>query len=834
MSIQTHRCGWLTFLVLISVSMAHGQNSAPSSPASAPTADNGNNLQSPKMHLENPYVLQPGEDPDNHLISPFLKHLANDQKQFWTAPTRLKVEDLHWIVPFAGMTAAFIASDSWWSKQVNPSHAQTSLHVSDYGAYSLIGLGGTSFILGHITNNDHLQEAGLLSGEAAVNATAVAYLIKEVTQRQRPIQGDGNGNFFTGGASFPSEHSAIAWSIASIWAHEYPSTLSQIAAYGLASTITATRVTARQHFPSDVIVGSALGWYFGRQVYRAHHDPELGGSGWGNLLTDKANDQTRNPNNMASPYIPLDSWIYPAFERLIALGYIQSATLDIRPWTRLECARMLEEAGDKIANEDSTDEAVRYYRDLATEFRAESNRLDGGRNLGAQVESVYTRVMDISGPPLRDGYHFAQTIADDFGRPFGEGVNLISGASASAVVGPLAFYVRGEYQEAPSINPIPASTFQAMANADFVSDFPLPFMPAGYASSFYTGSYSRFTLLEGAVSLTLHNVQMSFGKQSAWLGPGEAGPLQFSDNAAPIPMFKIEDVAPYHFPLLSSILGPAHTEFFLGELSGLHFVYQMPVLYGPNNVNPQPFVHGDRITFHPTSNFEIGMGFVAMFGGPGLPFTFKEFLKTYYSHKSNLAQNPGKRFSAADFRYRVPGLRNWLTVYLDSLVVDEYSPIGSTRPSLNPGLYMPQVPKFPKLELRAEGLKTDQAVASCCIAGNTYFDSRYISGFTNDGYLLGNWIGRAGWGGQAWATYNFSPRSMIQLSYRAQRVDRDFLEGGNLNDFSVKTNLTVHHQLTVSNLLQYERWNFPVLSTLPHSNFAASVQLTYWPNWGLH
>ena len=219
-----------------------------------------------------------------------------DQKQFWTSPARFRTKDLKWILPSVGITAAFIASDSWWSRQVNPSHQQTSLNVSDYGTYSLIGLGGASFLFGSMTHDDHLQETGLLSAEAAINATGVTYLFKEITQRQRPLQGNGNGDFFTGGSSFFSEHSAIAWSIASVWAHEYPGWLSQMAAYGLASTITITRVTAKQHFPSDVIVGSALGWYFGRQVYRAHHDPEVGGSPWGNLVEEHTGDKVRNPS----------------------------------------------------------------------------------------------------------------------------------------------------------------------------------------------------------------------------------------------------------------------------------------------------------------------------------------------------------------------------------------------------------------------------------------------------------------------------------------------------------------------------------------------------------
>ena len=64
------------------------------------------------------YELQPGEDPQNRLVSPFVKHLVGDQKEFWTAPARFRTRDLKWILPAAGITAAFIASDSWWAKQV--------------------------------------------------------------------------------------------------------------------------------------------------------------------------------------------------------------------------------------------------------------------------------------------------------------------------------------------------------------------------------------------------------------------------------------------------------------------------------------------------------------------------------------------------------------------------------------------------------------------------------------------------------------------------------------------------------------------------------------------
>jgi membrane-associated phospholipid phosphatase len=774
--------------------------------------------------------LQPGQDPNNRLVSPFLKHIVSDQKQFWTSPAHFRTRDLKWILPAAGITAAFIASDSWWAKQVNPNHMQTSLHISDYGTYALIGLGGASFLFGHATHNDHLQETGLLSGEAAINSTAVTYLLKEITHRPRPLEGNHNGDFFNGGASFTSEHSAIAWSIASVWAHEYPGWLSQTAAYGLASAITITRVTAKQHFPSDVVVGSALGWYLGRQVYRAHHDPETGGAPWGNIFERKS-DAPRSPNYMASPYIPIDSWIYPALQRLIALGYMQSNILGMRPWTRMQCARLVEEAGERISDESFGDAgAGKIYAELSAEFQTEIARLDGEANVGARVDSVYSRVMGISGTPLRDGYHFGQTIVNDYGRPYWEGVNNVTGLSADAELGPLSFYIRGEYQHAPAMPSYAQSVLTATAQADFAIA-----LPNG------RGEVNRFKLLEGMASFNVNNIQFSFGEQSQWMGPGESGPWLMSNNAAPFPMFKIDDVMPHRIPGLSMILGPFRTEFFIGQLSGQTWELceacpRSNPFYpdvGPYP-SPQPFIHGEKISFQPSANLEFGMGITSMFGGPGLPVTFGNFFRTYYFHSPTAINNPGKRISEADFTYRIPGLRNWLTLYMDSLVVDEVSPIGSTRANVNPGVYLPRIPKIPNLEIRAEGLN-ESRTTEFNVPGFVYLDSRrYRSGYTNDGFLLGSPFGRAGRGGQGWMTYWFSPRNKLQLSYRLQTVDPKFIGGGRQVDYSAQSEFMVGSKLGVSALVQYEQWRFPVISTARRTDVTTSIQLTYYPKWRMH
>lgn len=532
-------------------------------------------------------------------------------------------------------------------------------------------------------------------------------------------------------------------------------------------------------------------------------------------------EKQRRPENMGSPYIPLDSWIYPALERLAAWGYVQSAYLGMRPWTRMECARLLQEAAEQLSGQDfQAREAQKLYSALAGEFAVELARWEGAANRAASLDSVYLRATGIAGRPLRDGYHFGQALVNDYGRPYGEGFNDLTGFSAHAVAGPLFLGIRAEYQRAPASPAYPLSVQQAIAHADLTMPVPNP-----------SPQIDRFRLLEGQVGLLFHSVTVSFGKQNAWLGTGESGSLLLSNNAEAMLMLKIESVSPCRLPLLSRVLGPVRSTYFLGQLSGHQFEFDASTntLFGPGNVTPQPFLQGVKVSFKPTPNLEFGMGATAQFAGPGLPFTWSTLLRSMYSHTSS-ANNPGKRISEFDASYRVPGLRKWLTVYGDTLVVDEYSPIGSSRPTLNPGIYMPQFPRLPKLELRLEGVK--EPLTSEFAPGFVYYGvRRYRSGYTNDGMLMGSWIGRAGRGGQGWLTYSFSPRSRVQLGYRHQEVSKDFLGGGRAVDYSVRSDLMLSREVAFSGFLQYEQWRFPVLTPARRSDLTASVQLTFYPHW---
>ena len=544
-----------------------------------------------------------------------------------------------------------------------------------------------------------------------------------------------------------------------------------------------------------------------------------------------------NPGNMGSPYVPLDSRIYPAFDRLIALGYVRSAIVGQRPWTRLECTRLLNEASDLIQSEsgDGNDEALAIRDALAQEFSNERALIDGETNRSVQVESIYTRFTGIGGRPLTDGYHFGQTILNDFGRPFGEGLNAVDGFSGWASEGPLTGYFRGEYQHAPSI-PAPSSQALQFIASSFGS---LPVPP-----DIPTPAVNRFQVLDAYVALNLENWQLAFGKQSLWWGPSHDGPLMFSDNIAPIPMFRVDRVTPFKLPWILGLFGPIKGEFFLGRLSGHRFAYGVNTgLVGQwtQTLNDQPFIDGVKLNFKPTSNFEFGVGLTTIIGGPGVPFTFHKFGQSLTALRTcdpGSPCDPGDRRSSVDFSYRVPGLRKWLTFYGDAFTQDEYSPLGYPRKAVfQGGIYMSKLPGVRKLDLNVEGGSTsppDWRPGTCdaCF----YASNRFLNGWTNSGNLVGGWIGRASQGEQASSTYWLTPRNTIQFNYRHRKLDAQYIpNGGTVNDGAVNADYWFGQSVKLSASLQYEQWQIPVLDSSARSNVAASFEVSFWPrDWRLH
>lgn len=761
--------------------------------------------------------------------------LLHDQIGIWTSPSRARLADATWLVPLGGFAAALFVTDSDISRHLSndPSTLLRYKHISDYGAYSMGGGAAGLYLLGVATHNDHERESGLLSGEAALDAVAVVEAMKYASGRERPYLDNANGSFRKGGSSFPSEHSAGAWAIAGIMAHEYPSPFMKFMSYGLATLVSATRVDAKQHFPSDVLIGAAIGYLTSAYVYRQHHNSDLNGSAWELPAIRQDRPAHWQAKDMGSPYVPLDSWIYPALERLAALGYVDSAIAGMRPWTRMECARQIGEAQDRII-EDENNEAAKVYHELTREFGPEVELLGGGDNGQLRLESSYTRVTEIAGKPLTDGYHFAQTIYDDFGRPEEQGFNSVAGLSGWAQEGPFVGYVRGEYQHSPSAPALPFTARQAESTDDFAHSIIPP--PYPIAPDTPTAAISRGRLLDAYVAMNVGDWQFSYGKQSLWWGPSEGGGMMMSDNADPLTMFRINRVTPMKLPGIFGFLGPMRVEFFLGQYSGYEFMFTPSGLVGQygQSLHPQPIVHGERFSFKPTPNFEFGMSRTTDYGGPGYPLTLHTFLRSVFSTTLTIPgapNKPGSRRSGLDFSYRMPRLGG-LTFYADGFTEhDTFSPIvGPDVAAWLGGVYLPRLPKVPKMDLRIEGVQTDPPIGGNVGFGFFYYDPTWITGFQNSGHLMGNWVGRQGVGVQAWTTYWFTGRNKLQFGFRHQKVDNQFLpNGGTLADASIRGDLWAKSIFSVSALVQYEAWKFPVISATRQSNVASSLQISFWP-----
>jgi membrane-associated phospholipid phosphatase len=752
-------------------------------------------------------------------IGPHLfPRFAKDQAAIWTAPAHLRLVDVDWLLPLGVATGAMLATDTEFSKHLSnsPSRLHNANEFSNYGIASMAAAAGGFYLWGHVTHNDHLRETGFLAIEAALNATADSYALKYAFGRERPLQDHYQGKFWKGDDSFPSEHVAAAWAIAGVIAHEYPSPYVSLVSYGIAAAIGAARIDAKQHFPTDVLIGSTLGWFVAQQVYRRHHDPEVGGGEWETYAESSDASPARRAAPTGSPFVELDSWIYPAIERLAALGYIRAAFLGQRPWTRIECAHLVEEASDRVAfdGESGSREAAQLYYALESEFASDLETASGGGGeYTARLESLYSITTGINGTPLNDSYHFGQTIINNYGRPYQEGFNTYDGFSGYATAGRFTLYVRGEYQHAPSAPGFSQSIQNLIGTLDGTPPRAAAPIPAT----------DQFRLLDTYVAAKVADWNFAFGKQSLWWGPGEGSVLIFSDNAEPIYMFRASRIKPFVLPWIFHWLGPIKTDFFVGKLSG-------------NDFPPRPMMHGEMISLKPTPNLEAGFSRTAEFGGVGRAITPAALWNSYTDYfKSSVLygpnDSPGKRNGGFYFTYRLPFVRDWLSIYSDAISDDDPSPLASPRRAgIDTGIYLTHFPKIRKLDLRVESTNTN-SVSSSRNGQFIYYDGFYRDLYTNKNNLIGSWIGREGTGIQAWSNYWFNARSSLQFGYRHATVAPDFIPGGeSVNDQWVKANFWLHGVWNVSASVQHETWLAPVLAPTRQTNWTSSIGISFQPH----
>ncbi len=542
--------------------------------------------------------------------------------------------------------------------------------------------------------------------------------------------------------------------------------------------------------------------------------------------------ETAHKDYLGSSYIPDDSWVYPEALRLYSMGYLDSAFISMRPWTRRSLLHMLEKSASDIQNS-GNDQAQAIYARIMSYLSAEiagpagtlSTAMDRGTVYG--LETAYSRFMGISGLTLRDSYHLGQTIANDYGRPYQAGFNNLTGFSSVNEWNRFSLYVRGEYQHAPEGPGYSYDLSSYLSAQDEILPFTPPNEPQDTIPYGPIAAANPFRLQEANLSFHVVGHEFSFGKSDAWLGPAQGGAMAWSNNAEDIYSFRINRVEPMHIPYFSKIFGPLRYDFFVGSLKGHTF---------PND----PWVHSEMFSLRPTNNFEFTFQRTVIWGGKGhAPITVHTFLRSFFSTQDTAADptdknspnDPGARYSDFSFSWRLPFLRHYVTLYTDSIAHDDVSPISAPRrAAYRPGVYISQFPHLHQMDFRAEAASTDTSTLRSQGGTFNYFEGIQRQGYTNKGFIMGDWIGREAKGGQAWLTYHLSGNEWVQLEYLNKKTPKDFIAGGTTqNQVKLDVVKRLRPDIELDAWYQYEHWVAPLYQSTHQTDNIFAFQFTFYP-----
>lgn len=330
-----------------------------------------------------------------------------------------------------------------------------------------------------------------------------------------------------------------------------------------------------------------------------------------------------------SPLLPLDHWAYAAIDRLSGRGLIVSVLAGSRPWTRIEAARLIDEAGRAAQLTAPAQSDLRQLEQLQRELARELREL-GGDEGGATSYVMPLRVFsldynrrdgsDAALAPrnLRPGAPGGQIAARQWALDYNaNGRDLPRGSSASLTLGGEARlgWLLAEWR--------PQFDFVGVGTNDAVADS---------------------SLAEGRVVLQLGAVEISAGRQALWWGQGRHGSLLLTNNAHPLDMVRLTNSSPALLPWVFSVLGPVRFDLFWSRLEATRVV-------------PEPYLAGLRLNLKPLPWFELGAARTVIFGGKGKPKVDAEEFVTILGGKNRSGGTDNSNSIAAlDGRLRLPFL----------------------------------------------------------------------------------------------------------------------------------------------------------------------------------
>jgi len=398
-----------------------------------------------------------------------------------------------------------------------------------------------------------------------------------------------------------------------------------------------------------------------------------------------------------SASIPLDSWVYPAIDKLAGLGLIDSSLFGSRPYSRFEAARLVREACDRIQQVSTPlPVALELLERLEKELHPQLNEF------GSVVAGSYFK-------PVRE-LRFESIQQDGF---------PLSIAGTDAWQFPLNYNNFGIDYDDGSNSQLTLETELRLGQSLLLNWRPYLLVDK---------EDTHFRTQHATATLGLGPFNVSIGRESLWWGQGRHGSLVLTNNAKPLDMVRVTNPSPFLLPWVFEYLGPFRFDLFWSRLDD----YVANTATGRGD---DPYFAGLRLNFKPLPWFELGASRAVIFGGDDINVGRSDYL-TILVGKNLDAEDTSNSVAAVDARLRLPFL--WgAELYGEMGGEDEAGAWIANRAWLA-GLYLPRLEPTGRLSLRLEHADLSHVDSN---SPGWYRHGTYKAGYTNENHILGHHVG---------------------------------------------------------------------------------------------
>lgn len=225
---------------------------------------------------QNILFAETSSDDEDKLNKEFLLNFGDDFVDVLASPKNWKGRDFLSLSAVLGAGLLLYSVDQdiqQWAQDHRSSSSEDSFKAIGHlgNGIVLIGLMTALYVSGEVSDSNSLRKTALLSLESWLTSGIIVRGIKSVAGRARPWTGESSHSFHPFStrsrfASFPSGHASSAFAVATVIADQSKKVYIDILAYSLATMAAFSRVHLDKHWASDILVGSAIGYFVAKKI----------------------------------------------------------------------------------------------------------------------------------------------------------------------------------------------------------------------------------------------------------------------------------------------------------------------------------------------------------------------------------------------------------------------------------------------------------------------------------------------------------------------------------------------------------------------------------------